>query len=62
MAAEDYIPDYDPDDEDQLPPQCNRCGAEDLEWVHTGKGWRLADDKGLHYCKSAPDDFDDLTE
>jgi hypothetical protein len=46
------------------PPTCNRCGATDLIWVETGKGWRLAGDKGLHTCNKKPslDAFEDLTK
>jgi hypothetical protein len=55
---------YDAEDEEREPPTCNRCGATDLIWVETGRGWRLADDKGLHTCSRKPslDAFEDLTK
>lgn len=33
---------------------CRHCGAPDLHWIDTAKGWRLAESTGaLHKCKTA---------
>jgi hypothetical protein len=34
------------------PKKCSRCGKENLHWVSTLQGWRLADEDGIHACKT----------
>lgn len=61
MAAEDWIPDGEAPD--GVPTTCKRCGASNLDWVHTGERWRLVDGRGrFHVCKQydAADDFGTL--
>ena len=40
------------DDEEPLPVTCRYCGKNELHWVDTGEGWRLADVTNVvHACK-----------
>ncbi len=37
---------------------CDKCGADGLEWIHTGVRWRLFDDDGKpHKCRPDADEF-----
>ena len=48
VISDDEIP-FDEDDEEGV--TCNRCGATGLEWVNTGRRWRLFDGDGTpHAC------------
>lgn len=55
MAAEDWIPDYygeEDDDDERI--TCKYCGKSDLYWDQTSRGWRLfeiSSDK-IHLCLS----------
>lgn len=49
------------------PPTCNRCGAEDLEWVDIGgrpARWKLYEGRKPHVCRQTnpaeADEFEDL--
>ena len=64
MAAEDYFDPYDYDEEHAEDVTCNRCGAEDLDWVDTGTRWRLLNPNGtFHVCNTAAsaDEFEDIS-
>jgi len=62
MPIEDWVDCCEPPE----PPNatCKFCGAEDLEWVHTGVRWVLVTETGRrHQCKAlrrptADEDFD----
>lgn len=62
MSALDYLPDdlgaNDDYGDDEV--TCNRCGADNLEWVHTGVRWRLMESNGKwHNCGVAgADEFE----
>ena len=56
-AYDDAFDNYDPGD-DTEGVECKRCGAEGLDWIHTGVRWRLMDGKNFHVCTASPDDFD----
>lgn len=58
---DEYEYDYDERDDDPESVTCNRCGAENLEWYHTGTRWRLLNSDGkFHVCNTAPsaDEFE----
>jgi hypothetical protein len=68
MAAEDYFPFDDGEEEEgwgyKAPPRCKRC-RKLCEWVMTGAGWRLFNvSGGPHNCAvtASPNDFDDVSE
>lgn len=62
MPAEDYMPEIDNDEGAPGEVTCRYCGAESLEWVHTGVRWRLVGDGGhFHVCPDrVADDFEAL--
>ncbi len=63
MWGDDY---FEPVDEDDPGYQgndvvCKHCGAEHLDWHHTGVRWRLLNSDGkFHVCNTAAsaDDFE----
>lgn len=66
MAAEDYFDDYgcEEDEYQGNDVTCQHCGAEHLDWVHTGVRWRLLNSDGkLHVCNTAAsiDEFEDIS-
>lgn len=59
----DLYDEYPDDRDDDEGVTCKHCGKEGLEWLHTGKRWRLIDDEGnFHVCRNddAIDDFEVL--
>lgn len=57
IGREEHGDDPDPRD----PVTCKFCGADDVEWIHTGVRWRLFDSEAMrpHVCRNdcTADDF-----
>ena len=63
MWGDDYL-DRGDEDYDGSDVTCDRCGAENLEWIHTGVRWRLLNSDGrFHVCNTAAsaDEFEDIS-
>lgn len=50
-------------DDEERTVTCDRCGADDLHWMNTSRGYRLYESNNtLHMCKMNDSEFIDLRE
>lgn len=64
MWGDDYHGPIGDEEDEEDAVTCARCGAEHLEWHHTGTRWHLLNSDGkLHVCDTAAsaDDFEDIS-